>query len=167
MGCPAFLANNNIWVSLIVGGLANGFLYALIALGYTLVYGVLRLINFAHSEVMMAGGFGGLFAMRAVLGTSTPGGVLGDRDHHRRDHRRSTARAGPRLSSWSGWPTDRCESATRPGSPTSLALSGRRTSSTTSPARSSAGTRRSSRSRRRSGTRRSAFAGSGSSPYGS
>jgi branched-chain amino acid transport system permease protein len=74
MGCPAFLANNNIWVSLIVGGLANGFLYALIALGYTLVYGVLRLINFAHSEVMMAGGFGGLFAMRAVLGTSSPTG---------------------------------------------------------------------------------------------
>jgi len=74
MHCPAFLANNNIWVSLIVGGLANGFLYALIALGYTLVYGVLRLINFAHSEVMMAGGFGGLFAMRAVLGTSTPAG---------------------------------------------------------------------------------------------
>jgi branched-chain amino acid transport system permease protein len=74
MGCPAFLANNNIWVSLIVGGLANGFLYALIALGYTLVYGVLRLINFAHSEVMMAGGFGGLFAMRAVLGTSSPAG---------------------------------------------------------------------------------------------
>ena len=88
MGCPAFLANNNIWVSLIVGGLANGFLYALIALGYTLVYGVLRLINFAHSEVMMAGGFGGLFAMRAVLGTSSPGRGLGDRDHHHRDHRR-------------------------------------------------------------------------------
>jgi branched-chain amino acid transport system permease protein len=74
MSCPGFLANNNIWVSLILGGLANGFLYALIALGYTLVYGVLRLINFAHSEVVMSGGFGGLFAMRAVLGTSTPGG---------------------------------------------------------------------------------------------
>ena len=41
MHCPAFIANNNIWVSLVVGGLANGFLYALIALGYTLVYGVL------------------------------------------------------------------------------------------------------------------------------
>jgi branched-chain amino acid transport system permease protein len=74
MSCPGFLANNNIWVSLILGGLANGFLYALIALGYTLVYGVLRLINFAHSEVVMSGGFGGLFAMRAVLGKSTPAG---------------------------------------------------------------------------------------------
>jgi len=74
MQCPSFLANNNLWVSLIVGGIANGFLYALIALGYTLVYGVLRLINFAHSEVFMAGGFGGLFAMRAILGTSSPAG---------------------------------------------------------------------------------------------
>jgi branched-chain amino acid transport system permease protein len=74
MQCPAFIANNNIWVSLIVGGLANGFLYALIALGYTLVYGVLRLINFAHSEVVMAGGFGALFAMRAILGSSSPAG---------------------------------------------------------------------------------------------
>ncbi|HTV12728.1 MAG TPA: branched-chain amino acid ABC transporter permease [Acidimicrobiales bacterium] len=74
MHCPSFLVHNNIWVSLIVGGIANGFLYALLALGYTLVYGVLRLINFAHSEVMMSGGFGGLFAMRAVLGSSSPGG---------------------------------------------------------------------------------------------
>src|SRR5271169_6110713 len=74
MHCPSFIANNNIWVSLVVGGLANGFLYALIALGYTLVYGVLRLINFAHSEVVMAGGFGALFAMRAILGSSSPAG---------------------------------------------------------------------------------------------
>jgi len=72
--CPTFIVNNNIWVSLLVSGLANGFLYALIALGYTLVYGVLRLINFAHSEIMMSGGFGGLFAMRAILGSSSPGG---------------------------------------------------------------------------------------------
>ena len=78
MHCPAFIANNNLWVSLIVGGLANGFLYALIALGYTLVYGVLRLINFAHSEVVMAGGFGGLFAMRAVCSEQeVPPGISG------------------------------------------------------------------------------------------
>ena len=76
MHCPGFIANNNLWVSLIVGGLANGFLYALIALGYTLVYGVLRLINFAHSEVVMAGGFGGLFVMRALLGTRSPTGYF-------------------------------------------------------------------------------------------
>ena len=37
-------------------GLTNGALYALIALGYTLVYGILELINFAHGDVFMLGG---------------------------------------------------------------------------------------------------------------
>ena len=41
---------------LFVGGVANGLLYGMIAVGYTLVYGVLRLINFAHSEIFMSGG---------------------------------------------------------------------------------------------------------------
>jgi branched-chain amino acid transport system permease protein len=50
---------------LTVDGLTVGALYAVIALGYTLVYGVLQLINFAHSEVFMLGAFGGLFAARA------------------------------------------------------------------------------------------------------
>lgn len=50
----------------IVGGLTSGSIYALIALGYTLVYGVLRLINFAHSEVFMFGTFGGLLALNAI-----------------------------------------------------------------------------------------------------
>jgi branched-chain amino acid transport system permease protein len=45
-----------------VNGLSLGSLYALIALGYTLVYGVLRLINFAHSEVFMIGTASTLFA---------------------------------------------------------------------------------------------------------
>jgi len=45
------------WVDLIVAGLTRGSIYALIALGYTLVYGVLRMINFAHSEVFMSGPF--------------------------------------------------------------------------------------------------------------
>jgi branched-chain amino acid transport system permease protein len=51
-----------------IDGLAKGAIYALIALGYTLVYGVLRLINFAHSEVFMVGTF-------AVLGAWTAMGV--------------------------------------------------------------------------------------------
>ena len=59
----------------LVSGLANGCLYALIALGYTLVYGVLQLINFAHSEVFMSGGFAGYFATNAIVGNSTPSGV--------------------------------------------------------------------------------------------
>ena len=47
----------NFW-QLTVDGLAYGSIYALVAVGYTLVYGVLRLINFAHSEVFMVGMFG-------------------------------------------------------------------------------------------------------------
>lgn len=47
---------------LTVTGLSQGAIYALVALGYTLVYGVLRLINFAHSEVFMIGTFAAIFA---------------------------------------------------------------------------------------------------------
>ena len=59
---------------LTISGLALGSVYALIALGYTLVYGVLQLINFAHSEVFMLGGFGGLFLVRG-FGVSDPHGI--------------------------------------------------------------------------------------------
>ncbi len=45
----------------LINGLNNGAIYALIALGYTMVYGVLRLINFAHGEVFMVGSFVALF----------------------------------------------------------------------------------------------------------
>ncbi len=58
---------------LTVAGLAIGAVYALIALGYTLVYGVLQLINFAHSEVFMLGAFGGVFALRPLV-DETPTG---------------------------------------------------------------------------------------------
>jgi branched-chain amino acid transport system permease protein len=64
---------SNFW-SLTVDGLNNGFLYALIALGYTLVYGVLQLINFAHSEVFMSGGFAGLFLTTWWLGSASAHG---------------------------------------------------------------------------------------------
>jgi branched-chain amino acid transport system permease protein len=54
-------------------GLTLGAVYALIALGYTLVYGVLRLINFAHSEIFMIGVFGSLFAFHALgIGDGDP-----------------------------------------------------------------------------------------------
>ena len=46
-------------------------MYALIALGYTLVYGVLQLINFAHSEVFMSGAFGSYLVVNAVVGDGT------------------------------------------------------------------------------------------------
>jgi branched-chain amino acid transport system permease protein len=52
----------------IVIGLQQGSVYSLIALGYTLVYGVLQLINFAHSEVFMAGGFGSYLIVNGIVG---------------------------------------------------------------------------------------------------
>jgi branched-chain amino acid transport system permease protein len=59
----------------IVTGLAQGSMIALVALGYTMVYGVLRLINFAHGEVFMASAYAGLFAM-AALGGATGSGLI-------------------------------------------------------------------------------------------
>lgn len=49
-----------------ITGLAQGGIYALIALGYTLVYGILLMINFAHGEVFMAGAYVGFFAINAM-----------------------------------------------------------------------------------------------------
>ena len=43
------------WLDFLIFGIAQGSMYALIAIGYTLVYGVLRMINFAHGEVFRAG----------------------------------------------------------------------------------------------------------------
>src|SRR5512139_819831 len=43
------------WFDFIIFGLAQGSIYALIAMGYTMVYGILRMINFAHSEIFMSG----------------------------------------------------------------------------------------------------------------
>lgn len=55
------------WLDFLVFGLAQGCLYALIALGYTLVYGILRMINFAHGEVFMAGAFTGYFVAQPLF----------------------------------------------------------------------------------------------------
>jgi branched-chain amino acid transport system permease protein len=49
------------WKNFIVLGVAQGAIYALVALGYTLVYGILRIINFAHGEVFMFGAFAAFF----------------------------------------------------------------------------------------------------------
>jgi branched-chain amino acid transport system permease protein len=60
-------------------GLAQGAMIALVALGYTMVYGILKLINFAHSEVFMMGAYAGLFIITALGGESSPllAGVVG------------------------------------------------------------------------------------------
>ncbi|MGH9247823.1 MAG: branched-chain amino acid ABC transporter permease [Acidimicrobiales bacterium] len=58
------------WRDLMVFGVAQGSVYALIALGYTMVYGVLRFINFAHGEVFMIGAMTGFFVTDALAATS-------------------------------------------------------------------------------------------------
>ncbi len=50
----------------VINGLQLGFVYALIALGYTMVYGIVRLINFAHGDVFMVGAFAGFFAISVL-----------------------------------------------------------------------------------------------------
>lgn len=62
-----------ILLQVAVGGLSLGVLYAIIALGYTMVYGVLQLINFAHSEVFIAGGIVGYFVFEALKDASMNG----------------------------------------------------------------------------------------------
>ena len=56
-----------------IDGLAWGAIYALVAVGYTLVFGVLRLINFAHSEIFMLGMFGAYFCLDVILGFAPSG----------------------------------------------------------------------------------------------
>jgi len=50
----------------LINGISLGSMYALIAIGYTMVYGVLRLINFAHADIMMVGAFATFFAMDSL-----------------------------------------------------------------------------------------------------
>jgi branched-chain amino acid transport system permease protein len=52
------------WSFQVINGLVLGGVYALVALGYTLVYGILFMINFAHGEVLMMGGFAGFFMLK-------------------------------------------------------------------------------------------------------
>ena len=58
----------DIFLQQLINGLVLGSIYALVALGYTMVYGVLGLINFAHGEVLMIGALTAFSAMTALLG---------------------------------------------------------------------------------------------------
>ncbi len=59
-----------------INGLALGSIYALVAIGYTMVYGILRFINFAHSDVLMLGAFAAYF-LAPALGKVLPPQSLG------------------------------------------------------------------------------------------
>jgi branched-chain amino acid transport system permease protein len=71
-GSLARLGNN------IVDGLSNGAIWALVALGYTLVYGIIELINFAHGEVFMIGSLvsAGLFGTLGLTAATGTGGLI-------------------------------------------------------------------------------------------
>src|SRR4051795_6500993 len=60
------------WLSFVSFGLTIGAIYALIALGYTMVYGILRMVNFAHGDVFMFGGYAACFSLVAC----SRGGLL-------------------------------------------------------------------------------------------
>jgi len=64
--------NTDTFIQLTLNGLTEGSTYALIALGYTLVYGVLKLLNFAHGDVFMVGSFIGFGVLNLLGGTSDP-----------------------------------------------------------------------------------------------
>jgi branched-chain amino acid transport system permease protein len=64
------LYSGTAWLDLTIKGLALGGVYALIAMGYTMVYGILKMINFAHSEVFMSGPFTAVFV---AIGLSKSG----------------------------------------------------------------------------------------------
>jgi len=59
----SFINNPLLFAQIVISGLQLGFVYALIALGYTMVYGIVRLINFAHGDVFMAGAFVSYYAV--------------------------------------------------------------------------------------------------------
>src|SRR5437763_14549363 len=61
LGYPPLRMTSTEFAQQIINGLSLGAFYALIALGYTMVSGVLRLINFAHGDVVMLGAFSGYY----------------------------------------------------------------------------------------------------------
>ncbi len=62
----------DILLQQIINGLTTGSVYAVVALGYTMVYGVIQLINFAHGEVVMIGAMVAFSIITALAGSSMP-----------------------------------------------------------------------------------------------
>lgn len=61
-----------LFLSQAVNGITLGFVYALIALGFAIVFSILRLINFAHGDFYMMGSFAGLFVVNSLVAASAP-----------------------------------------------------------------------------------------------
>lgn len=66
----------DIFLQQIINGLVLGSVYALVALGYTMVYGIINLINFAHGEVLMVGALTSWTVVTLLAGTGWPGWIL-------------------------------------------------------------------------------------------
>jgi branched-chain amino acid transport system permease protein len=66
----------DILLQQLINGLVLGSIYALVALGYTMVYGILELINFAHGEILMIGGMVALTMMQMLAGSGMPGPLI-------------------------------------------------------------------------------------------
>ena len=98
------LSRVDTFLQQLINGLSLGAIYALIALGYTMVYGVLRLINFAHGDVYMLGAFAGYYLANALNLDANPSllGAIVVTIGAMARLRRSSA------SSSSGSPTGRC-----------------------------------------------------------
>jgi branched-chain amino acid transport system permease protein len=64
--------NSELFVQLLVNGITLGSLYGLIALGYSMVYGILKLLNFAHGDVYMIGAFAGYATLSLLGGPLSP-----------------------------------------------------------------------------------------------
>lgn len=74
----AFISNPELFIKQVINGLSQGAVIALIALGYTMVYGIIELINFAHGEVYMIGAFTALtiLSLLGISEKSPPGLIL-------------------------------------------------------------------------------------------
>ena len=64
------------FIQQIINGLVLGSVYALVALGYTMVYGIINLINFAHGEVLMVGALTSWTVVTVLAGAGLPGWLL-------------------------------------------------------------------------------------------
>ena len=70
--CPLTIASVDTFLQQVVNGLTLGCVYAVVALGYTMVYGIIQLINFAHGEVVMIGCMVAFSVIVALAGTGMP-----------------------------------------------------------------------------------------------
>ena len=75
-GLFACLDDCDIFIQQVINGLVVGSMYALVALGYTMVYGIINLINFAHGEVLMVGALVSWTVVTVLADSGLPGWAL-------------------------------------------------------------------------------------------